>query len=125
MEWKKKSASVLSVLAIAGAGMMASAPTATAAPGDCPAARLCIYDAVNFGGDRIISASTNACFSPWDTFVFGSINSYVNNGPVTARVFNGAGTLIRTMPAGGFSSDIGTPVGGGSSDSVCLGNARP
>ncbi|MET9553586.1 peptidase inhibitor family I36 protein [Streptomyces sp. NPDC006645] len=125
MEWKKKAASVFSVVAMAGAGMLAAAPPAAAAPGDCPAARLCIYDGVNFSGDRIISASTNACFSPWDTFVFGDIRSYANNGSVTARVFNGSGTLIRTMPAGGFSSDIGTPLGGGPSDSVCLGNARP
>ncbi|MFC8826584.1 peptidase inhibitor family I36 protein [Streptomyces sp. NPDC057137] len=125
MEWKKKSASVFSALAIAGAGMMAAAPPAAAAPGDCPAARLCIYDGTNFSGDRITSASTNACFTPWDTAAFGSIHSYVNNGPVTARVFDQVGTLVRTMPAGGFSSNIGTPVGGGSSDHVCLGNARP
>ncbi|MFE9294403.1 peptidase inhibitor family I36 protein [Streptomyces niveus] len=125
MKWKRKSASVFSALAIAGAGMMASAPPAAAAPGNCPAARLCIYDGVNFSGDRIISASTNACFTPWNITVFGSINSYVNNGPVTARVYNGSGTLVRTMPAGGFSSDIGTPVGGGQFDNVCLGDARP
>ncbi|MBM7052735.1 MULTISPECIES: peptidase inhibitor family I36 protein [Streptomyces] len=135
MNWKKKSAAALSVLALAGSGMIMSAAPASAAPaasapaaGDCPSARLCIYDDTNFNGDRITSASTNACFTPWNTIPFGSIRSYVSNSPVTAKVWRyGASgyTAVRTLPAGGFSSDIGAPVGGGPNDKVCLGSATP
>ncbi|MFD4016835.1 peptidase inhibitor family I36 protein [Streptomyces sp. SH5] len=136
MNWKKKSAAALSVLALAGSGMIMSATPTSAAPaasasaaGDCPNARLCIYDDTDFNGDRITSASTNACFTPWNTVLFGSIRSYVSNSPVTAKVWkknSGAGyTAVRTLPAGGFSSDIGTPVGGGQYDKVCLGSAKP
>ncbi|MFC8656974.1 peptidase inhibitor family I36 protein [Streptomyces parvus] len=134
MNWKKKSAAALSVLALAGSGMIMSAAPTSAAPaaataaGDCPSARLCIYDDTNFNGDRITSASTNACFTPWNTIPFGSIRSYVSNSPVTAKVWRyGASgyTAVRTLPAGGFSSDIGAPVGGGPNDKVCLGSATP
>ncbi|WP_405390867.1 peptidase inhibitor family I36 protein [Streptomyces sp. NBC_01102] len=127
MEWKKKSAAILSTLAIVGGGMMLTATPASAVA-DCPAARLCIYDGTNFTGDRITSASTNACFYPWDTSGFNSIRSYVSNSSVTAKVweYNGSSyTAVRTMPAGGFSSDIGTAVAGGYWDKVCLGNATP
>ncbi|MFE3604143.1 peptidase inhibitor family I36 protein [Streptomyces sp. NPDC059142] len=128
MEWKKKSAAILTALGIAAGGMVMAA-TPAAAVADCPAARLCIYDETNFGGDRIVSASTNACFTPWNTVRFGYIRSYVSNSSVTAKVWHknsGSGyTAVRTLPAGGFSSDIGTPVGGGEHDKVCMGNATP
>ncbi|MFJ9622037.1 peptidase inhibitor family I36 protein [Streptomyces sp. NPDC101181] len=128
MNWKRKSAAALSVLALAGSGIAMSATPASAAD-DCPAARLCIYDGTDFTGDRITSASTNACFTPWNTVAFGSIRSYVSNSSVTAKVWkknSGSGyTAVRTLPAGGFSSDIGTPVGGGQYDKVCLGSATP
>ncbi|MER6917130.1 peptidase inhibitor family I36 protein [Streptomyces sp. NPDC000594] len=128
MNWKQRSAAVFSALALAGTGMAVSV-TPAAAAGGCPAARLCIWDGPNFTGDRIASASTNACFRPYGHAAFAHIRSYSNNLPVTARVWepNSPTTwsVTRTLPAGGFSSDIGNPVGAGPDDYVCMGSAQP
>jgi hypothetical protein len=125
-------ATAASALLFAAGGMLATASPA-AADGPCPANRLCIYDAPDFGGDRIASGSTNACFALRSfEFRFGSIVSYDNNLSVDAVVWRYAGfgtpqpyEAVRTLVADKFSSNIGVPGLGGDADKVCMGNARP
>ncbi|MFE4536434.1 peptidase inhibitor family I36 protein [Streptomyces scopuliridis] len=129
MSWKKRTASTASVMLLAAGGMMATASPA-AADGPCPANRICVYDATNFGGNRIASGSTNSCFFPQD-FTFGTIVSYDSNLSVDAKVWHyyadvGVYKAARTLVAGGFSSNIGVPnLGAAYGDLVCMGNARP
>ncbi|MFJ8001428.1 peptidase inhibitor family I36 protein [Streptomyces sp. NPDC096310] len=128
MKWKTIAAFASTLFCVAG-GMLATAAPA-AADGPCPANRICIYDEINFRGNRILSGSTNACFSPQDfAFTFGTIVSYDNNLPVNATVW---GIYIdgyhadRTLVSGGFSSNIGIAnLGGYPLDKVCMGAARP
>ncbi|QIQ02219.1 peptidase inhibitor family I36 protein [Streptomyces liangshanensis] len=126
--WRKRAGVAASALLFAAGGMLATASPA-AADGPCPANRLCIYDQPNFSGNRILSASTNACFL-MRSFDFGTIVSYDNNLPVDARVWTavseGPYLNARTLPAGGFSSNV-SQIGLGVYlfDEVCMGNARP
>ncbi|MER6917131.1 peptidase inhibitor family I36 protein [Streptomyces sp. NPDC000594] len=127
MSWTSRSAAFLSALVLAGSGLAVSA-TPAAAAGGCPEARLCVWDGVDFTGNRIASASTNTCFFINDITVFGSVRSYSNNLPVVAKIWhvkNDEFALARTLPAGGFSSNIGTPLGGAPFDKICLGSALP
>ncbi|MER6917132.1 peptidase inhibitor family I36 protein [Streptomyces sp. NPDC000594] len=127
MNWVKRSAAVISTLAVAGAWATVSAAPATAA-GGCPTARLCVWDGTDFLGTRIASASTNACFFINDTAGFSSVRSYSNNSAVSGKIYEygpGGYFAARTLSAGGFSSDIGTPRGGGVADMICMGNATP
>ncbi|MFC7585742.1 peptidase inhibitor family I36 protein [Nonomuraea antimicrobica] len=132
MTWKRKTATAASALLFAAGGMLVTAPPSAAAL-SCPVNRLCIYDKPNFGGNRIASGSTNACFSLRDfEFTFGTIVSYDNNLSVDAIVWRymGFGTpkpyqAARTLVAGKFSSNIGVPGLGGDADKVCMGSARP
>lgn len=127
MSWKRKTAATVSMLTMAaGATLMAAQPAA--AVGNCPSGYVCVYDESNFSGNKIVSASTNSCFAPWK-FDFGYIRSYVNNS-VDAMVWHysssGEWYKARTLPAGGFSSDIGIyNLGGLTGDYVCMGNGKP
>ncbi|MER5766714.1 peptidase inhibitor family I36 protein [Streptomyces sp. NPDC001985] len=128
VNWMKRSAAVLSVLAVAGAGMLVTAPSAAAA-GDCAPNRLCVWDGVNFSGTKITSASTNACFRPISTPGFSEVRSYSNGLSVDAKIYEWNGLMdnwiIKGLPSGGFSSDIVVPRGGGNLDRVCMGSATP
>ncbi|MGW2512095.1 peptidase inhibitor family I36 protein [Streptomyces scopuliridis] len=128
---EKRSATVASALLLVAGGMLATASPA-AADGPCPANRICVYDEPGFGGNRIASGSTNACFYPQDfAFTFASIVSYDNNLSVDAQVWhyyaNDGGYLpARTLVAKKFSSNIGVAnLGAYPGDMVCMGNARP
>ncbi|WP_329084933.1 MULTISPECIES: peptidase inhibitor family I36 protein [unclassified Streptosporangium] len=130
MTWTKKTAAAASALLVAVGGMLVTASPAAAAL-SCPVNRLCIYDRASFGGERIASASTNACFTMEEFKTFEHIVSYRNNLSVNAIVwhvdFNSWGYVkARTLVAGGFSSDIGDDgLGAMSMDKVCMGNASP
>ncbi|WP_329084987.1 peptidase inhibitor family I36 protein [Streptosporangium sp. NBC_01469] len=130
MTWTKKAATAASALLFAAGGMLVTASPA-AADGPCPANRLCIWDQPGFGGDRIISGSTNACFTLRFHGPFDVIQSYDNNLSVNAIVWHtGAATgnwyEARTLVKGGFSSNIGVSgLGAGYSSKLCMGNASP
>ncbi|WP_329428865.1 peptidase inhibitor family I36 protein [Streptosporangium sp. NBC_01495] len=124
--WTKKAATAASALLFAMGGMSVTASPA-AADGPCPAKRLCIYDLINFEGNRIASGSTNACFEI-DDFAFDrEIRSYDNNLSVDAAVwhrsvYTGLWTKERTLVANKFSSDIARfNVGGTRNAQVCMG----
>ncbi|WP_329074365.1 peptidase inhibitor family I36 protein [Streptomyces niveus] len=126
--WKKRTGTAASALFLVAGGMLATAAPA-AADGPCPANRICIYDQPNFGGNRITSGSTNACFYP-QSFTFGRIASYDSNLSVDAIVwhnyYSNQYDKARTLVANRFSSDIGDPdLGTSQLDLVCMGDARP
>ncbi|MET8927312.1 peptidase inhibitor family I36 protein [[Kitasatospora] papulosa] len=124
MSWRQKTAIGVSTLALlAGSALAIAAPAS--ATGGCASGYLCVYDRIQFGGEKIVSASTNACFDLFEFLDFGSVNSYVNNLPVNAYLWEfdtGTGwSKARTLVAGGFSTSI--PVN--TAMSVCMGSARP
>lgn len=123
MSWRQKTAIGVSACALLAGGLLATAAPASAV-GGCASGYLCVYDRINFGGEKIVSASTNACFDLFE-FEFGSVNSYVNNLPVNAYLWEfdtGTGwSKVRTLVAGGFSSSIPA----NTAWSVCMGNAQP
>ncbi|MCH0541979.1 peptidase inhibitor family I36 protein [Streptomyces sp. MUM 203J] len=131
MSWKMKAAASASMLTLTMSGTLMAAPTAAAA-GNCPSGYLCVYDATKFSGNRIVSASTNSCFDPHAVVAnWNYIRSYTNNNSVDAAVWHYSYAdftykKVRTLPAGGFSSNIGIDgLGGQYGDKVCMGNARP
>ncbi|WP_079033367.1 peptidase inhibitor family I36 protein, partial [Streptomyces avermitilis] len=126
MMWKRIFATSAATLTLLGGSMLATAAPAQA-DGTCPSNALCIWDSTSFGGLRILTRSTNTCFN-MGKFDFGYIRSYDNNLSVNGYVHNYAGSGVwyqaRTLPAGGFSSDIGVPgLGGLAEDWVCMGSA--
>ncbi|MCA1271295.1 peptidase inhibitor family I36 protein [Streptomyces rubiginosohelvolus] len=94
---------------VAGSAIVA-APPAQAAP-FCPSGHVCLWRYANYSGERVVSASTNACIR-----IPGSAiqRSYINNLPVTAVLWQQLDSApwthfpVRTLPVGGFSSDFGT-----------------
>ncbi|MFG3407150.1 peptidase inhibitor family I36 protein [Streptomyces sp. NPDC048142] len=124
MSWRQNTAIGVSALALL-AGVSLATATPASAVGGCASRYLCVYDRTQFGGEKIVSASTNACFNLFEFLDFGSVNSYVNNLPVNAYLWEfdtGTGwSKARTLVAGKFSSSI--PVN--TAWSVCMGNARP
>ena len=127
MSWRLKAATAISTIAMTVGGMLATAPHA-AAVGGCSSGYLCVYDGTDFTGDKIASASTNSCYDILAFTDFGYIRSYVSNLSVKALVWNyyasGGWTVARTLPAGGFSSDIGIS-GLGEYGAVCTGGQVP
>lgn len=126
-----KVAVTASMLTLTMNGSLMTAPTA-AAVGNCPSGYLCIYDESNFSGQKIVSASTNSCFDPHAVVAnWNYIQSYANSNSVDAVVWHYSYAdftykKARTLPAGGFSSNIGIGgLGGYYGDKVCMGNARP
>ncbi|MFH9864081.1 peptidase inhibitor family I36 protein [Streptomyces sp. NPDC017202] len=128
MNLKRKSAVALSTLALAFAGMAATA-TPAAAVGGCPSGKLCLYEGTNYTALTFTSASTKLCF---DLSTYGSgfglgVRSYVNNLPVKAEIFHrtSADTIVLdgTISPGGFSSNTGSG-SFGKSGVVCTGGAR-
>ncbi|MER6235930.1 peptidase inhibitor family I36 protein [Streptomyces clavifer] len=111
MGWMVRATTVAAALTLATGSALTGA-TPAAAVGGCASGYLCVYDANNFEGDKIVSSSTNSCFNPhlvkptwWRTM------SYVNNNSVDAvlwAVTTPGGLLhaVRTLPRGGFSSAI-------------------
>ncbi|WRZ45127.1 peptidase inhibitor family I36 protein [Streptomyces sp. NBC_00151] len=85
---------------------MASSTAAQAASTDgvCPSGDLCLWEYANYTGGRLISASTNACVEV-TSGPYG-YKSYISHLPVTAVLWYG-GQALRTLPAGGFSSNFG------------------
>ncbi|MFD4016833.1 peptidase inhibitor family I36 protein [Streptomyces sindenensis] len=117
------------VIGVSAFAALAGASLATATPasavGGCAKGYLCVYDRTVFGGEKIVSASTNSCFNLFEFYDFGSVNSYVNNLPVNAYLWEfdtGTGWhKVRTLVAGKFSSSIPANMAW----SVCMGNAQP
>ncbi|MFG2627634.1 peptidase inhibitor family I36 protein [Streptomyces sp. NPDC048473] len=129
--WKTRAATAITGFSLVTGGMLATAPAAEAV-GGCASGYLCIYDGSSFTGEKIVSASTNSCFTMKNFVDFDWIASYVNNLPVTATVWTASNELpygmskARTLPAGGFSSKIGiSGLGSDYYDQVCMGNAKP
>ncbi|MFF1275704.1 peptidase inhibitor family I36 protein [Streptomyces marokkonensis] len=130
---------VLFAVGLLALGLGKTAPPAAAAE-ECPAERLCLYSSTELRGLKFAAASTKACF--WlGRYGLGEgtngVNSYVNNLPVTAQVYQfdtGPGTssadytLRGSIRAGGASSNTGA-VDPGSPwhqlDKVCTGGADP
>ncbi|MER6504362.1 peptidase inhibitor family I36 protein [Streptomyces sp. NPDC001455] len=122
--------SAFSVAALALGGSLVVASQANAV-GGCASDGLCVYSGANFTGSKITTRSTNSCFSLYDgiggPFENGRIVSYVNNLSVVAYIWdynytNKTWSKSRTLPSGGFSSDI-RPNGLGFM--VCQGSAHP
>lgn len=125
MKWTAQIATVSSALAVVAAGATITANPASAESSDCPSARLCVYDGVNFTGFRIATASTNSCFNLHYYTFAAYVVSYVNNMSVTGYVWEKTNTgwqKWRTLPAGGFSSEI--PFNP-DAWAVCTGSANP
>ncbi|MFE9294402.1 peptidase inhibitor family I36 protein [Streptomyces niveus] len=126
MSWIRKIATATSTLAILGGGVLATASPASAV-GGCASGYLCVYDRTDFGGAKIVSRSTNSCFTIVGTHPdwVGRVESYVNNLPVNAHLWEhdspNGWVKIRTFVSGGFSSSI--PVNYG--DVICQGSAAP
>ncbi|MFE6912789.1 peptidase inhibitor family I36 protein [Streptomyces rubiginosohelvolus] len=107
--WRRFALSGSALIMVAGSAIVAASP-AQAAP-SCPSAHLCLWVDANFSGERVISASTNAC-----VHIPGSAiqRSYVSHLPVKAVLWQQLDSApwtafpVRTLPAGGFSSDFGT-----------------
>ncbi|MDX3522421.1 peptidase inhibitor family I36 protein [Streptomyces scabiei] len=129
MNLRRKSAVVLSTLALASAGIATTA-TPAAAVGGCPSGKLCLYEGTNFTSLTFTSASTKLCF---DLTSYGNgfrngVRSYVNNLPVKAEVFHRISRtsdvieLDGTISPGGSSSNAGS--GFGVDGVVCTGGAR-
>lgn len=130
MNWKAKTATALSAVAIAVGGGLATAPHAAAA-GDCASGYLCVWDGANFTGHRIATASTRSCFDilafSGEPHNFNYIVSYSSDLPVNAVVWDRTGSgwvSARTLVAGGFSSNIGIS-GLGIIGAVCEGGQVP
>ncbi|MCX4739199.1 peptidase inhibitor family I36 protein [Streptomyces antibioticus] len=129
MEWRKGIATAAAAVALVGGGTLATA-TPAQADGTCSSKSLCVWDGTNFSGQRVLTKSTNTCFNIGQ-FDFGYIRSYDNNLSVNGYVWqlrDGDSGLSyyrdRTLPAGGFSSDIGVDgLGGGLHSWICLGSA--
>ncbi|MBK3623432.1 peptidase inhibitor family I36 protein [Streptomyces sp. MBT49] len=139
MDIRAKVSSLLAVAGLLFAGLVGSASPAAAAE-ECPADRLCLYSSTQLRGLKFSAASTNTCF--WlGRYGLGEgtngINSYVNNLPVTAQVYQfdtGAGTssadrtLRGSVRAGGASSDtdaVNPASPWHTLDKVCTGGADP
>ncbi|WP_405391083.1 peptidase inhibitor family I36 protein [Streptomyces sp. NBC_01102] len=127
MSWIARTAAATSVLTLVAGGVLAGA-TPAAAVGGCASGYLCIYDGWDFTGNKIVSASTNACFRPKGVSSnFTYTRSYVNNLPVDAALWGNDGSgsdqqaKIRSLPSGGFSSAIPVVY----EVSVCMGGAKP
>ena len=126
MGWIARAATATSALTLMAGGALAGAMPA-AAVGGCSSGYLCIYDGDNFTGDKIVSASTNACFYIKSVNSnFSYTQSYVNNLPVDAALWGDGGSgdqmvKLRTLPSGGFSSS--TPIK--LEIMVCMGSAKP
>ncbi|WP_455354658.1 peptidase inhibitor family I36 protein [Streptomyces sp. SYSU K217416] len=131
--------SILSVAGLVFAGLVGATPPAAAAE-ECPANTLCLYSSTDLRGLKLTAASTNYCF--WlGRYGLGEgtngINSYVNNLPVTAQVYQfdtGPGTssadytLRGSIRAGGASSNTNAvdPASPWHQlDKVCTGGADP
>ncbi|MFG2477555.1 peptidase inhibitor family I36 protein [Streptomyces fagopyri] len=82
-----------------------TAAHAASTDGSCPSGNVCLWANANYTGKRIISASTNTCVDAGIAGAFG-YRSYISHLPVTAILWNNG--PVRTLPAGGFSSDFGT-----------------
>ncbi|MGW1977390.1 peptidase inhibitor family I36 protein [Streptomyces sp. NPDC001889] len=127
MKVKRESAAVFSALAIAGAGLLATAAPAVAAPAttasvtataqNCASSRLCLYTGVDFTGSVQVIAGTNFCAAPAAS---GSTRSIVNNLSVPVRIHS-LGAPVRTLPPGASDNDITIGAGG----RMCAGSATP
>lgn len=139
MHIRAKVTSLLSVAGLVFAGLVGAASPAAAAE-ECPANKLCLYSSTELRGLKFTAASTSACF--WlGRYGLGEgtngINSYVNNLPVTAQVYQydtGPGTssadhtLRGSIRAGGASSDtdaVNPASPWHALDKVCTGGADP
>ncbi|GAB3992985.1 hypothetical protein GCM10029992_03460 [Glycomyces albus] len=127
MNLKRTLTSVICALGLAGGAVLATAAPAQA-DGPCPSGALCVYDRDDFGGDRILTRSTNSCFRVGAVSdSFAEINSYDSNLSVNAYVWDYKGSGLyrveRTLVAGGFTSDIGLDGLGNAPDWICMGNA--
>jgi hypothetical protein len=115
-----------SALAMAMGGMAATATPAQAA-GSCPSGYLCLWEGANYSGIRAITASTNACVSLSNTDMLYQ-RSYISHLPVKAVLWQQASYApydffpVRTLPAGGFSSNFGEVYAG---DYVCTNGKTP
>ncbi|MFF8712583.1 peptidase inhibitor family I36 protein [Streptomyces sp. NPDC015184] len=128
MNLKRAFATVTTALALTGGGMLATAAPAQA-DGPCSSGALCLYDQDDFQGNRILTRSTNTCFNVGAvSSSFYEINSYDSNLSVNGYVWdyigNGTYEKVRTLVAGGFSSNVGFDGLGSPADWICLGNAN-
>ncbi|MET9952478.1 peptidase inhibitor family I36 protein [Streptomyces sp. NPDC006339] len=128
---------------LSAVGLLVSGLTATASPAaaaePCPAERLCLYSGTGLEGLQFVAGSTQTCF--WlGRYGLGEgsagINSYVNNLPVTAQVYqfdttglSSADHILRgSIRSGGASSNTGAsdPTSPWHRlDKVCTGGADP
>ncbi|MEV6261123.1 peptidase inhibitor family I36 protein [Streptomyces sp. NPDC051784] len=110
-----------SALAMTVGGVAVAAP-AQAAP-SCPSGSLCLWEYADYSGDRVMSASTNACIR-----IDGVQRSYISHLPVKAVLWQQQTFApydffaVRTLPAGGFSSDFGVWYG---ASFVCTNGKTP
>ncbi|MFD9034520.1 peptidase inhibitor family I36 protein [Streptomyces sp. NPDC059567] len=135
MRFKRIGATITATLAVVTGGALANAAPA-AAVGGCESGKLCLYRSTEYRTMSFEASSTGACFwledygltAPWN-----GINSYVNNLPVKATLYNrGSASMwypVATIRAGGFSSDTGAVTTDGSwfrySEKICTGTAQP
>ncbi|MER6504835.1 peptidase inhibitor family I36 protein [Streptomyces sp. NPDC001455] len=106
---------------------MVAATTPAQAAGSCPSGNLCLWEGANYSGIRAITASTNACISLSNANMLYQ-RSYISHLPVTAVLWQQHSYApydffkVRTLPAGGFSSDFGTVYG---ASYVCTNGKTP
>ncbi|MGJ5697014.1 peptidase inhibitor [Streptomyces pratensis] len=136
MQLKRIGTTLAGILALAVGGTLVNAAPA-AAVGGCPSDKLCLYRSTEYRTLAFTAASTQACF--WlSSYGMGpgtnGINSYVNNLPVKATIWN-TNDLNNwyahgTIRPGGYTSDTGAVTGGEfswwkESNMICTGSAVP
>ncbi|MFD5269875.1 peptidase inhibitor family I36 protein [Streptomyces sp. NPDC058335] len=135
VKFKRIGAMAIAALALIGGSSLTTATPAVAAE-TCPSGKLCLYRSTEYRTLALTSASTSACFELIDyglTNPWNGINSYVNNLPVKATLWNWIGEYpyiqSASIRAGGSSSDTyGTGEDSeiwGFSEYVCTGSATP
>lgn len=134
MQLKYIGATLAATLLIAGSTLVNAAPAA--AVGGCPSDKLCLYRSTDFRTMSFSAASTGACFYLRDyglTYPANGINSYVNNLPVKATLWEGSipnnWSSNGSIRPGGFSSDTGALTSEGAywrfATAVCTGGTFP
>ncbi|MEV5689455.1 peptidase inhibitor family I36 protein [Streptomyces sp. NPDC052164] len=135
MKFRRVVTALVSAIALAVGGGIVNASSA-AAVGGCPTNKLCLYRSTEFRTMSFSATSTGACFYLRDyglTYPANGINSYVNNLPVKATLWEGSipnnWSSNGSIRPGGFSSDTGalTPEGAywRYATAVCTGGVFP